>query len=115
MAEAYKNIDSLNLKVWTNSDKILQLTPDQTQLSFSFRTVDLDHPNEIEYRSKLDDTDWSPWVKERKQNFAGLAYGSHTFSVQSRNHRWVQSDPIQFGFFIDSPLYKKDWFQSSEN
>lgn len=111
VAETYKNIDSLNLKDWTNSDIILQLTPEQTQLSFSFRTVDLDHPNEIEYRSKLDDTDWSPWVKERKQNFAGLAYGSHTFSVQSRNHRWVQSDPIQFRFFIDSPLYKKDWFQ----
>lgn len=111
VAEAYKNIDTLNLKDWTNSNKILQLTPDQTQLSFSFRTVDLDHPNEIEYRSKLDDTDWSPWEKERKQNFAGLAYGSHSFSVQSRNHRWVQSDPIQFRFFIDSPLYKKDWFQ----
>ncbi len=109
--EGYKNIDSLDLNDWTNSNKILQLTPEQTQLGFSFRTVDLDHPNEIEYRSKLDDTDWSPWVKERKQNFAGLAFGSHTFSVQSRNHRWEKSSPIQFRFFIDSPLYKKDWFQ----
>ncbi len=109
--ERYKNIDSLNLKDWTNSDKILQLTPEQTQLGFSFRTLDLDHPKEIEYRTKLDDTKWSPWVKENKQNFAGLAFGSHTFSVQSRNYRWVESSPIQFRFFIDSPLYKKDWFQ----
>lgn len=109
--EGYKNIDSLNLKDWTNSDKVLQLTPEQNQLSFSFRTVDLNHPNEIEYRSKLDDTDWSPWVKERKQNFAGLAYGSHSFSVQSRNHRRQESKAIHFDFFIDSPLYKKDWFQ----
>lgn len=109
--EAYKTIDSLVLKDWTNSEKVLQLTPDQTQLGFSFRTVDLDHPNEIEYRTKLDDTKWSPWVKENKQNFAGLAYGSHTFSVQSRNHRWAESDPIRFRFFIDSPLYQKDEFK----
>jgi ligand-binding sensor domain-containing protein len=109
--EAYKNIDSLVLKDWTNSDKVLQLTPEQTQLGFSFRTIDLDHPKEIEYRTKLDDIDWSPWVKDNKQNFAGLAYGPHTFLVQSRNHRWKESDPIQFRFFIDSPLYRKDGFK----
>ncbi|MGO4919560.1 ligand-binding sensor domain-containing protein [Maribacter spongiicola] len=111
--ERYKNIDSLVLKDWTNSNKVLQLTPEQTQLGFSFRTVDVDHPNEIEYRTKLDDTEWSPWVKENKQNFAGLAYGAHSFSAQSRNYRWQESDPIKFSFFIDSPLYKKDWFQWS--
>ncbi|WP_282075642.1 sensor histidine kinase [Maribacter aquivivus] len=111
--ERYKNIDSIVLKDWTNSNKVLQLTPDQTQLGFSFRTVDVDHPNEIEYRTKLDDTEWSPWLKENKQNFAGLAYGAHSFSVQSRNYRWQESDPIKFSFFIDSPLYKKDWFQWS--
>jgi len=109
--ERYKNIDSLVLKDWTNSKKVLQLTPDQTQLGFSFRTVDVDHPNEVEYRTKLDDTEWSPWVKENKQNFAGLAYGAHTFFAQSRNYRWQESEPITFSFFIDSPLYKKDWFQ----
>ncbi|APQ16133.1 ligand-binding sensor domain-containing protein [Maribacter hydrothermalis] len=111
--ERYKNIDSLVLKDWTNSNKILQLTPEQTQLGFSFRTVDVDHPNEVEYRTKLDDIEWSPWVKENKQNFAGLAYGAHTFSAQSRNYRWQESEPITFSFFIDSPLYKKDWFQWS--
>jgi len=108
---AYKSIDSIGLKNWTNSNKILQLTPKQTQLSFTYRTIDIDHPNEIEYRTKLNTTKWSPWVKENKQNFAGLAYGAHSFSVQSRNHRWEESNPIKFNFFIDSPLYKKTWFQ----
>lgn len=109
--EAYKDIDSLGLENWTNSDKVLQLTPEQTQLGFSFRTIDLDHPDEVEYRTKLDDTAWSPWMRENKQNFAGLAYGPHTFSVQSRNHRWRESEPISFRFFIDSPLYQKDGFK----
>ncbi|SNR40516.1 Two component regulator propeller [Maribacter sedimenticola] len=111
--ERYKTIDSLILKDWTNTNKILQLTPDQTQLGFSFRTVDVDHPNEVAYRTRLDDNEWSPWVKENKQNFAGLAYGAHTFSVQSRNYRWQESEPIAFRFFIDSPIYQKDWFQWS--
>ncbi|WP_286813661.1 MULTISPECIES: sensor histidine kinase [unclassified Maribacter] len=111
--ERYKSIDSLILKDWTNTTKVLQLTPDQTQLGFSFRTVDVDHPNEVAYRTRLDDNEWSPWVKENKQNFAGLAYGAHTFSVQSRNYRWQESEPIVFRFFIDSPLYQKDWFQWS--
>lgn len=111
--ERYKSIDSLILKDWTNTSKVLQLTPDQTQLGFSFRTVDVDHPNEVAYRTRLDDNEWSPWVKENKQNFAGLAYGAHTFSVQSRNYRWQESEPIAFRFFIDSPLYQKDWFQWS--
>ncbi|HAI38713.1 MAG TPA: hypothetical protein DCM40_11605, partial [Maribacter sp.] len=97
--ERYKSIDSLILKDWTNTTKVLQLTPDQTQLGFSFRTVDVDHPNEVAYRTRLDDNEWSPWVKENKQNFAGLAYGAHTFSVQSRNYRWQESEPIVFRFF----------------
>lgn len=111
--ERYKSIDSLILKDWTNTTKVLQLTPDQTQLGFSFRTVDVDHPNEVAYRTRLDDNEWSPWVKENKQSFAGLAYGAHTFSVQSRNYRWQESEPIAFRFFIDSPLFQKDWFQWS--
>ena len=108
---AYKSVDSINLKTWVNTSKTLQLKPKQTQLSFNYRSIDLDHPNQIEYRYKLNLADWSPWAKENKQNFAGLAYGLHTFSVQSRNHRWEKSDPIQFRFFIDSPLHKKTWFQ----
>lgn len=108
---AYKSVDSINLKAWTNTNKILQLNPDQTQLSFAYKSVDIDHPNQIEYRSKLNENEWSPWSKENKQNYAGLAYGSYLFSVQSRNYRWEESEPIKFSFFIDSPLYEKAWFQ----
>jgi ligand-binding sensor domain-containing protein/anti-sigma regulatory factor (Ser/Thr protein kinase) len=108
---AYKSVDTINLKAWTNTNKVLNLAPNQTQLSFAYRSVDIDHPNQIEYRSKLNANTWSPWSKENKQNFAGLAYGAHQFSVQSRNYRWEESTPIKFNFFIDSPLYKKAAFQ----
>ena len=108
---AYKSVDSIDLKVWTNSNKILKLQPDQTQVSFDYKSVDLDHPNIIEYRTKLNATDWSPWSTSSSTDFSGLAYGNHTFSVQSRNYRWQESETKQFSFFIERPLYKKTGFQ----
>ncbi len=108
---AYRSVDSINLNKWANSDNILRLKPNQTELSFSYKTVDLDHPNDIQYRFRLNNSEWSPWSSENKQNLAGLAYGSHYFSAQSRNYRWEESDLTTFRFFIDSPIYEKAWFQ----
>ncbi|MBQ0734491.1 sensor histidine kinase [Aquimarina celericrescens] len=107
----YRSVDSINLNTWANSDKVLRLRPNQTELSFSYKTVDLDHPNDIQYRFRLNNSEWSPWSSENKQNLAGLAYGSHYFSAQSRNYRWEESDLATFRFFIDSPIYEKAWFQ----
>ncbi len=108
---AYKTIDSLNLKTWASSDKVLALKPDQNQVSFSYQTVDIDHPKDIQYRYQLNASKWSPWSTNNEQNFSGLAYGSYQFSVQSRNYRWKESKPIHFKFHIETPLYKKPWFQ----
>ncbi len=108
---SYQSLDSINPDIWAKSGTILQLSPKQTELSFGYKTVDLDHPNDIEYRYRLNNTAWSPWSSEKKQNLAGLAYGAHSFSAQSRNYRWEESDPITFKFFIDSPIYEKIWFQ----
>ena len=108
---AYKSVDSIDLKLWTNSNKVLKLQPDQTQVSFNYKSVDLDHPNTIQYRTKLNEIDWSPWSSSNSTDFSSLAYGNHTFSVQSRNYRWQESDIKQFSFFIERPLYKKNWFQ----
>lgn len=104
---AYQSVDSINLQDWTNSAKVLKLQPDQTQVSFSYKSIDLNHPNDIEYRSKLNETEWSPWSKENTQNFSGLAYGSYEFTVVSRNSRWEESTPKRFSFYIDSPWYQK--------
>ncbi|MEW7278687.1 histidine kinase [Aquimarina sp. 2201CG1-2-11] len=108
---AYQSVDSINLNVGKNYNEVLKLEPDQTELSFSYKTIDLDHPNDVAYRWKLNNSEWSPWSSDDKQNLAGLAYGNHSFSAQSRNYRWEESDPITFHFFIDSPIYKKAWFQ----
>ncbi|WP_452219994.1 two-component regulator propeller domain-containing protein [Lacinutrix salivirga] len=101
----YKSIDSL-----LNKTETLQLNPKQRQLSFTYKTVDLDHPNDIQYRTKLDAANWSPWTADNTQNLSGLAYGNHTFKAQSRNNRWQESEVINFSFYITSPIYKQPWF-----
>ncbi|MGS2725754.1 ligand-binding sensor domain-containing protein [Psychroserpens sp. BH13MA-6] len=108
---AYKSLDSLNLGTWTNNDKVLKLPPEQTQISFSYKTIDLDHPNGVEYRYKLNNNEWSPWTTNETQDFAELNFGAYNFMVQSRNYRWKQSDAISFSFYIEPPMYKKPWFQ----
>ncbi|WP_299333004.1 two-component regulator propeller domain-containing protein [uncultured Psychroserpens sp.] len=108
---AYESVDSINLSKWSNSDHVLKLTPEQKQVSFSFKTVDIDHPNGIEYRYKLNENEWSPWSRSETQDFSELNFGAHDFLVQSRNHRWKESEPLRFSFYIESPLYKKGWFQ----
>ncbi|MFD0863221.1 two-component regulator propeller domain-containing protein [Sungkyunkwania multivorans] len=110
---AYQSIDSINLNEWTNSEKVVQLNPSQKQVTFAFKTIDINNPSEVQYRFRLNKGEWSPWSFESRQNFAGLAYGAHNFTVQSRNRRWEQSDPIAFNFFIQRPFYKKFWFQAS--
>ena len=107
----FKSLDSINLSAWTNTDKVLKLNPDQRQMSFSFKTVDLDRPNGIDYRYKLNDNEWSPWSKNNSQDLPELNFGAHIFYVQSRNHRWKESEVVNFSFFIESPLHKKPWFQ----
>ncbi|OUS01565.1 hypothetical protein A9Q86_07255 [Flavobacteriales bacterium 33_180_T64] len=108
---AYQSIDTLNLSSWVNSEKVLKLNPDQRQISFSYKTIDIDHPNAVEYRYKLNDNSWSPWSIYNTQDFSELNFGAHQFMVQSRNHRWKEGEPLRFSFYIESPLYKKGWFQ----
>ncbi|MGH1383178.1 ligand-binding sensor domain-containing protein [Kordia sp.] len=109
---AYQSLDSINLQDWTNSDKQLQLTEDENDLAFQFRSVDLDNPEAIVYRYKFDNNKWSPWNQESKITFGDLDYGDHTFLAQSRNKDWLESDAIGFKFHVIQPLYKKTWFKN---
>jgi ligand-binding sensor domain-containing protein/anti-sigma regulatory factor (Ser/Thr protein kinase) len=105
----YIPIDSLPKTAW--KENILQLVANNNQLSFSYKTVDINHPNAIEYRYKLDTQKWSPWSQSNRENLAGLAFGKHEFTAQSRNYRWQESNPIAFHFMIETPLLKQMWFQ----
>jgi len=102
----YLSLDSILVNSY---QKTLQLKPQQNNLAFTFKTVDINHPKSIEYRWKLN-KEFSPWSKNTTIHFANLTSGNYTFSVQSRNFEKEESTIKKFLFFIDTPLYKKGGF-----
>lgn len=103
---ANQSINSIQRKYL---DNILQLSPKQNQLSFSYKTVDVNHPKQVKYKWTLNDVS-GLWTSSNSINFANLQPGNYTFSVTSRNAYKQESTSKTYLFFINTPLYKKTWF-----
>jgi two-component system sensor histidine kinase LytS len=101
----YTDLDGINYQLF---HKTLQLSATDNNISFRYKTIDLNQPKSIQYRYKLKDV-FSPWSSENTVEFANLEAGNYNFTVQSKKGL-VVSDKKSFSFFIDIPLYKKPWF-----
>ena len=77
---AYKPIDSIQNYSVSN----LLLSPNENNLSFSYKTIAVDAPNEIEYRYQLNDGNWSGWSKNNSVVFANQSPGEYQFKAQSK-------------------------------
>ncbi len=102
----YQNIDSISINKYV---KTLYLKPDQNNISFSFKSVDINAYKKIEYQWTLNEN-VRPWTTTNAVDYSNLSPGEYTFKVRSRNAEYKESDPIQFSFFVDTPIYKKKWF-----
>lgn len=109
----YKALDTIHLMEWAAADKLLELAPRENHLAFKYRTVDINNPEKIQYRWRLNAAEWSPWQEDNSVNFAGLSYGDHRFEAQSRTENWEESDVIGFRFHIAQPLHEQTWFRRS--
>lgn len=109
----YNSIDSINLINWTNSSKVLNLKPEENHVSFSYRSIDINHPQDIKYRWRLNTTAWSNWSGENKINFANLNAGNYSFEVESRTINFQKSNAIHFNFHIKTKLIDTLWFRWS--
>ncbi|MFT7901224.1 histidine kinase [Tenacibaculum ascidiaceicola] len=98
-------LDSININ---NYNKTLQLPADKNHISFYYKTIDINNSNNLEYRYNLNGKK-SPWSTKSAIDLAYLSPGNYTFSAQSRIGK-TESTPIEFNFFIDTPIYKKNWF-----
>ena len=101
----FKSIDSININGY---EKTLQLPADKNHISFYYKTVDIGNSNNLEYRYTLNNQ-VSPWSKKSAIDLAYLSPGNYTFTAQSKIGE-LESDPIEFNFFIDTPIYQKKWF-----
>ena len=103
---AYQSLDSISKQY--SYPEILKLPSNKNHLSFSFKTVHIQNPKNVFYRYKLND-EFSPWSTSSTINFANLPPGNYTFTAQSKIEN-LESEPLQFSFYIDKPLHKKTWF-----
>jgi len=101
---AYKKLDSI-------PSTTLNLASIDNHLSFSFKTVDINHPNDIVYRWRMNTKEWSDWSKTNTVVFPDLNAGSYTFEAQSKIVNQKESKPVKFQFFIETALVKSMWFR----
>ena len=82
-------------------------------ISFNFRAVDLDYPDQIVYRWKLNgiDSTWSPPSKQSSVSFASLSPGPYTLQVQAATDAGIWSTPIEASFEIKTPYWQKTSFR----
>ena len=106
IAIVYKSLDSIDINKY---DRILQLQPKKNHISFTYKTVNINSPKNVLYRYKLNHQ-FSNWTTKNTVDLAYLNAGNYTFIVESKIGK-VKSKPIQFQFFIDTPMYQKSWFQ----
>ncbi|WKD86482.1 Sensor histidine kinase YpdA [Polaribacter huanghezhanensis] len=110
---SFENIEVSNQSIDSIQNQfknaVLQLSPAQNNISFSFKTVDINQPKRIEYQYTLNETQ-STWSSNTTVNFANLTAGNYTFSVTSISASKIESEPVIFTFFIDKQLYQKTWF-----
>jgi two-component sensor histidine kinase len=102
----YQSIDSIQKQI---KNLILELSPTQNNISFNFKTVDINQPKRIEYQWTLNE-DKSNWSLSNSINLANQTPGNYVFSVKSRNASKIESEAITFHFYIDKPLHQKAWF-----
>ena len=90
-----------------NSEKII-LKPKENNISFYYKTVNLEHPKKVFYRYKLT-SKYTPWTQKDNVEFANLHYGNYKFKVQSKIGNTISKEQT-IAFKITTPFYKKTWF-----
>ena len=90
----------------------LELAPDQRDVSFSFSTLNLSHPERSQYRVRLEpgDKKWSIPNGNASHRYTRLSPDSYTLHVIGTNKDGVWQDvPTTFSFTISQYLWER-WF-----
>jgi len=110
----YQDISETPYAAWLRPDGGLrwglELPHHENDLSFEFRAVDLDHPDDLRYRWRLaggtGSGEWSPLSEQTSVNFANLAPGAYTFEAEATADGGSRfSEPLHAAFFIKKPFW----------
>ena len=98
----------------TDLNGSLVLEPNDNDVGFEFKAVDVDSPNNLQYSWRLNqgnESSWSPFSTEGQIYFANLEFGEYEFQVKARSDWNKESATSSFTFNIETPLWEKQWFR----
>jgi ligand-binding sensor domain-containing protein/two-component sensor histidine kinase len=95
------------------SSSKLMLGKGNDDIGFYLKAIDINHPDDIEYRWRLGDgaAKWSWYTEQNSIHLANLKPGSYIFQAQARSTVNNQSRIATVRFDIEGPLWNKTWFK----
>ena len=86
-----------------------KLSSNDRRLTFNFS---IDFPSLLlntQYRTRLNNANWSAWSFDTQEEFPSLSPGSHAFHVQARDAFGRVTNVITVSFYVEYPLYAR-WY-----
>lgn len=90
----------------------LKLSYKENSLLFEFTAITLKHPEDINYKIKLEgyDEDWRQTTIENYVSFSNLPSGNYTFKLQACIGNNCTQQTLSYNFSIAPPFWKTWWF-----
>ena len=78
-------------------------------ITFTFSTNIQSLLLKTQYRTRMDDGNWSAWDYDTREEYPNLSPGKHVFEVEARDVYGRRTEPISISFTITPPFYMR-WY-----
>ena len=87
------------------------LSSEDRHITFTFSTNIQSLLLKTQYRTRMDDGNWSAWDYDTREEYPNLSPGKHVFEVQARDSYGRITEPISISFTITPPFYMR-WYMN---
>ena len=87
------------------------LSSEDRHITFTFSTNIQSLLLKTQYRTRMDDGNWSVWDYDTREEYPNLSPGKHVFEVQARDSYGRITEPISISFTIMHPFYMR-WYMN---
>ena len=85
------------------------LSAEDRHITFTFSTNIQSLLLKTQYRTRMDDGNWSAWDYDTREEYPNLSPGKHVFEVEARDVYGRRTEPISISFTITPPFYMR-WY-----
>ena len=87
------------------------LSAEDRHITFTFSTNIQSLLLKTQYRTRMDDGNWSAWDYDTREEYPNLSPGKHVFEVQARDSYGRITEPVSISFTIMHPFYMR-WYMN---